>query len=79
MPIFKKMLELEAGIQIFEEVIFRGNFKISPFKKVMESLLNLKLNDKEECNDLMQELVKLILDSLNGENVQKDFEDEKKT
>ena len=40
-------------IQIYEGVIYRENFKISPFRKVREKLFALRKKYKDEHNDLM--------------------------
>ena len=53
-------------IEIYQGVIYRGNFKISPFGKVIENLVASKQKNKDEKNDLMQSLVKLIMNSLCG-------------
>ena len=54
-------------IEIFEGVIYRENYKVSPFKKVIDKLIELRQKYKEENNDVMQLLVKLIINSLYGE------------
>ena len=61
-------------IEIYEGVIYRGNFKISPFKKVIEKLFTLRQKYKDEHNDLMQGLVKLIMNSLYGDQICKDID-----
>ena len=38
-------------IQIYEGVIYRKNFKISPFRKVIEELFTSKQKYKDEHND----------------------------
>ena len=53
-------------IVIYEGVIYRENFKISPFRTVIEKLFALSEIYKDEKNDLMQGLVKLIMNSLYG-------------
>ena len=53
--------------------IFRENFKISPFKKVIEKLFALRQNIKDEKNDLMQRLVKLSMNSLYGNQIRRDI------
>ena len=58
-------------IRIYEEVISRQNFKISPFRKVIEKLFASRQKYKDEGNDLMQGLVKLIMNSLYGIQVRK--------
>ena len=40
-------------IEIYEGVIYRENFKISPFRKVIEKLIALRQKYKDEHNDLM--------------------------
>ena len=41
-------------IEIYEGVVYRENFKISPFRKVIEKLFALRQKYKDEHNDLMQ-------------------------
>ena len=53
-------------IEILEGVIYLENFKKSPFRKVIEKLFALRQKDKDGKNDLMQGLVKLIMNSLYG-------------
>ena len=60
-------------IEIFEGVIYRDNFKVSPFRKVIEKLFALRQKYKDEKNDLMQGLVKLIMNSLYGVQIKKDI------
>ena len=59
-------------VEFYEGVIYRENFKISPFRKVIEMLFALRQNYKDEHNDLMQSLVKLIMNSLYGVQIRKD-------
>ena len=61
------------SIEIYEGVIYRENFKISPFKKVIDNLFELRQKHKEENNEVMQLLVKLIMNSLYGEFLRKDI------
>ena len=58
-------------IEIYEGVIYRENFKISLFRKVKEKLFAFRQKCKEEHNDLMQGLVKLIINSLHGVQIRK--------
>ena len=46
-------------IEIYEGVIYRENFNISPFRKVIDKLFALRQKYKDEGNDVMQLLVKL--------------------
>ena len=61
-------------IEIYEGVIYRENFKISPFRKVLEKLFDLRQKYTDEHNDLMQRLVKLIMNSLYGVQICKDID-----
>ena len=49
--------------EIYDGVIYRENFKITPFRKVIEKLFALRQKYKDEYNDLLQGLVKLIMNS----------------
>ena len=62
-------------IEIYEGVIYRENFKVSPFRKVIDKLFALRQKYKDEGNDVMQLLVKLLMNSLYGENIRKDIEE----
>ena len=48
-------------IEIYEGVIYRENYKVSPFKKVIDKLFELRQKYKEENNEFMQLLVKLFM------------------
>ena len=60
-------------VEIYEGVIYRENFKVSPFRKGIEELFALRQKYKDEKNDLMQGLVKLIMNSLYGVQIRKDI------
>ena len=60
-------------VEIYEGVIYRENFKKSPFRKVIENLFTLRQKYKDEKNVLMQVLVKLIMNSLYGVQIRKDI------
>ena len=60
-------------IQIYEVVIYRENFKISPFRKTIEKLFALRQKYKDEKNDLMQGLIKLNMNSLYGVQIRRDI------
>ena len=62
-------------IQIYEGVICRENFKGSPFRNVIDKLFALRQKYIGENNYVMQLLVKLIMNSLYGEQMRKDIED----
>ena len=50
-------------IEIYEGVIYKENFEINPFEKVITKLFVLRQKYKEENNDVMQLLVKLIMNA----------------
>ena len=60
-------------VEINEGVFYRENFKVSPFRKVIEKLFPLRQKYKDEKNDLMQKLVKLIMNSLFGVQIRRDI------
>ena len=61
--------------EIYEGVIYRENLKVSPLRKVIDKLFALRQKYKDENNDVMQLLVKLLMKSLYGENIRKDIEE----
>ena len=60
-------------LEIYERVIYRENFKISPFRKVIEKLFALRQNYKDEKNYSMQGLVELIKNSLYVVQIRRDI------
>ena len=60
-------------IEVYEGIIYRENFKISPYRKVIENLFALKQKYKVEVNYLMQNLVKLTMNSLYGVQIRRDI------
>ena len=58
-------------IEIYEGVIYRENFKKSPFRKVIENIFTLGQKNNDEKIDLMQGLVKLIMNSFYGVQIGK--------
>ena len=60
-------------IEIFEGVIYREKYKVSPFKKVIDEIFELRQKYKEENIEVMQLLVKLTMNSLYGEFLRKDI------
>ena len=49
-------------------------FKVLPFKKVSDKFFELRQKCKDENNDVMHLLVKLIMNSMYGEQIRKDIE-----
>ena len=62
-------------VEIYEGVIYKGNFKVSAFRKVIDKLFALRQKYKDEGNDVLQLLVKLLMNNLYGENIRKDIEE----
>ena len=62
-------------IENYEGVIYRENFKVSPFRKVIDKLFALRQKYKDKNNDVMQLLVKILMNCLYGENIRKDIEE----
>ena len=62
-------------IEIYEGVIYRENFKVSPFRKVIEKVFALRQKFKDEKNDLMQGLVNLNMNSLYGAQIRRDIQE----
>ena len=60
-------------VGVYEGVIYRENFRISPFRRVIEKLFTLGQKYRDEKNDLMQGLVKLIMNSLYGVQIRKEI------
>ena len=53
----------EKVIEIYQGVVYRENFKISPFRKALEKIFALGQQNKDEKNDLKLGLVKLIMNN----------------
>ena len=53
-------------VEIYEGVIYRDNFKITPFRRVIDNLFALRQHYKDENNEVMQILENLLLNSLYG-------------
>ena len=61
----QEIIKIEGKvIQFYEGVIYREGFNISPFRKVTEKLFALGQKYKDEGNDFMQRLVKLLMNRL---------------
>ena len=63
-------------VEIYEGDIYKENFKVSPFRKVVDILFKLRQKYKDEGNEVMQLLVKLLMNALYGEQIRK-YIDEK--
>ena len=60
-------------IEFYENVIYRENFTINPFEKVIDKLFALRQKHKKENNEVMQLLVKLFMNASYGEFIRKDI------
>ena len=60
-------------VEIYEGVIYRGSFKISPFRRVIEKLFASGQKYKGEKIDLMHGLIELIMNSLYGVQIRRDI------
>ena len=60
-------------IQIYKGVIYREIFKTSPIRKIIDKMFALRQKNEDEVDDLMQNLVKLIRNSLYGVQIRKDI------
>ena len=70
-----EIVKIGGVLQVYEGVIYRENFKVSPFKKVIDKLFELRQKYEDEIIDVMQLLVKLIVNCLYGEQIRKDIEE----
>ena len=61
--------------QIYEGDIYREIFQVSPVRKVKYKLFALRQKFKGEGNEVMQLLVKLLMNALYGEQIRKDIEE----
>ena len=74
--ICKKLLNWRKIIRIlFIGVIYRENFKISLFGKIIDKSVASRQNYKDKNNDVMQLLAKLLMNSLYGEDIRKDIDE----
>ena len=62
-------------IEIFEGVIYRENFQISPFRKIIDKLVAERRKYKEKNNDVMQLFLTSLMSSLYRRIIGKDIEE----
>ena len=58
-------------IKIYEGVVYRENFKISPFRNIFDKLFTLRQKHKEDINDLIEGLFLLLMNALYGIPIRK--------
>ena len=61
------------AIEIYEILIYRENFKLSPFRKIIEKLFTLGQTFEDEGNALMQKIVISIINTLYGIQIHRYF------
>ena len=71
----QEIVKIVGKVQIYEGVIYREKSKVSPLKKLYDKFFDIRQKYKDEHNDVMQLLVKLIMNSLYGERIRKDIEE----
>ena len=72
----QEMVKIGGKIkEIYEGIVYRTDFSVSSFKKVVDNLFELQQKYKDENNNVMQLLVKLFMNSLYGESIRKDNEE----
>ena len=70
----QKIVKLGGKVcEIYEMFTYLENFKVSALRNVIDKLSALGQKDKDENNDVMQMLVKLILNYLYREQIRKDI------
>ena len=57
-------------------MIYKENFKIPPFRKFIKDLFDLRLKYKGNGEEILQEMVKLIMNSVYGHTIRKDINEE---
>ena len=73
---FQKVVKFGGkAIEIYEGVIYRQKFKVSPFRKVIDKIFALRQKFKDENKEVMQLLVRLLMNSLYGEKIRKYIEE----
>ena len=63
-------------IEVYEGVIYRESFKVSPFREFIKNLFDLRLMYEKNGDEILQEMVKLIMNSIYGQTIRRDIEDE---
>ena len=70
----QKIVKIGGKVEeIYEGVIYREIYKVNPFKKVIDKLFELRKKYKDEGIEVMQLLVKLIMNSSYVEFLRKDY------
>ena len=62
-------------VHIYEGVVHRENFIVSPFRIDIDKLFALRQKYKDENKEVMQLLVKLLMNASYGEQIRKDIEE----
>ena len=67
----QEIVKIGGKVQLYAGFIYR----VSPLKKLYDKLYDIRQKYEDEHNDVMQLLVKLIMNSLYGERIRKDIEE----
>ena len=62
-------------IEVYEGVIYREKFAVNLFRKIIDKLFALRQKYMDENYDVMQLIVKLLMNSFYGEQIRKDIEE----
>ena len=74
---FKENIRVDGkSFEIYEGVICIKNFKVNSSKKIFGNLFELKKYYKDQSDEVMELLVELLMNSLYGEQIRKDIEEE---
>ena len=60
----------------FEGVIYKEDSRVNNFPRVLDKMFELGISYKDRNDEKMQLLVELLMNSLYGEQIRKDIEDE---
>jgi len=60
-------------LKIHDGFIYEKNYEVSPFRSYVQKLFELRMKYKAEKNDVGERLIKLLLNSLYGKTVQRDY------
>ena len=73
---FQEIVKIVGNVfEVYEGIIYLEIFEVSPLKKVIDRLFQLRQKNIDKNNDDMQLLVKVIMNSEYGEQIRKDIEE----
>ena len=69
---FQEIVKIGGYVkEIYEKVVYRENFKINPFRNVIDKLFALRQKYKDENIEVLQILVKLLFIVYIGDKLEK--------